>query len=85
MTYTAQITKTAEVKGEYKNTGLDERKAKADFLIQAIDGNWYTLWLNKDITIKAGRSVKRITDRVVCVTERVKAQLCEQYNWATDF
>lgn len=71
-------------RGEYKRTALDDAKDKAEMLLQSIDGNYYTLRLNRPIEIK-GRGVKRYGNNIIAVTERVYKQLQAQYNIACDF
>ncbi len=71
-------------RGEYKRTALDDEKDKADMLLQAIDGNYYTLKLNRPIEVK-GRGVERYSEKLIAVTERVYKQLCKQYNVMCDF
>ena len=66
-------------RGEYKRTALDDAKDKADMLLQSVDGNYYTLHLNRPIEIK-GRGVKRYSNGAIAVTERVYNKLNEQYN-----
>ena len=42
-------------RGEYKETELDRQKKEADILVESIDGNWYTIRLNREIEIKSKR------------------------------
>ena len=51
MKATIEMTKEAQVRGEYKETSLDAQKKQADMLVIAIDDK-YTLWLNKPVTVK---------------------------------
>lgn len=71
-------------KSEYKATELDTKKGNADILLQSIDGNYYTLKLNKDIDIK-GRGIKFYDGNVVAVTERIYNTLRTKYNVVCDF
>lgn len=70
--------------GEYKETELDHQKKQADILLTSIEGNWYTLWLQKPIEVK-GRGVRRYSDSVVAVTESVYSKLEAKYNIMCDF
>lgn len=76
---TSKVTKAA-----YKATELDIAKQSADILLQAIDGNYYTLWLNKEVELK-GRGVKERNGKLVVVTENFYYKLTEKYNVLTDF
>ncbi len=71
-------------KGEYKPTELDKQKKRADMLLQSIDGNYYTLKLNRPIEVK-GRGVKNYSNNVIAVTERLYNQLRQRYNVVCDF
>ena len=68
----------------YPATALDTAKKSADILLQAIDGNYYTLWLNKEVEIK-GRGIKERTGKMVVVTENAYYRLKEKFNILTDF
>lgn len=70
--------------GEYKETDLDRQKKQADILLTSVDGNYYTLRLQKPIEVK-GRGVRRYSDNVVAVTESVYNKLQERYNVMCDF
>ncbi len=74
-------------KGEYKPTELDERKAKADFLITSVDGSRFTVEFNKPVEIPSGRGIDRCNNnpRVYYVTERVLEKLKRQYSYECDF
>ena len=78
------FTKSDYIKGEYEETELDRQKKQADILLTSIDGNWYSLFLQKTIEIK-GRGVKRYDDKVVSVTESVYNKLQAKYNIMCDF
>lgn len=72
------------IKGEYKETELDRQKKQADILLTAVEGNWYTLFLQKPIEVQ-GRGVKRYSDNIVVVTESVYNKLQAKYNVMCDF
>ena len=74
-------------RGVYQETTLDKAKKNADMLLQAIDGNWYTLWLNKPIRVKTSRRIKTAVgnDKIIYVTESVYKKLSQQYNIMCDF
>lgn len=71
-------------RGEYKKTELDQRKRDADILLQSIDGNYYTLKVREGITVN-GRGVKRYSNGVIAVTERVYERLKSTYKVECDF
>lgn len=73
----------ATPRGDYKPTTLDYEKKNADMLLQSIDGNYYTLWLNKEIEVK-GRGVER-HGRIVVVSEKMYYILTKTYSILTDF
>ena len=72
-------------KGEYKETSVDAQKKNADILVTSVDGDYYTLFLNKDIEITAKRGVKRYSEKFIAVTESVYNKLMSKYNIAMDF
>lgn len=76
---TPKVTRAA-----YKATELDTAKQSADILLQAIDGNYYTLWLNKEVELN-GRGVKERNGKLVVVTENFYYKLTEKYNVLTYF
>lgn len=78
-------TKEAQVKGEYKETLVDEQKQQADALLTSIDGNWYSLTLNKLIDIKSSKSIMIYSESNIAVTEKVYKKLAAKYNIVTDF
>lgn len=80
------FTKSKYIKGEYKPTELDKRKAAADFLLQAV-GTRYTICFNKPVELKCGRSIKRANNNgyVYYVTEKAFEQLAKQYTYECDF
>lgn len=68
----------------YQPTELDYAKEAADILLDGIYGNYYSIWLNKDIELK-GRGVKEQRGRRAVVTEKYYYKLLEQYDVLTDF
>ena len=84
MTATGYFTKEASQKKEYKNTSIDVIKNNADALLQSIDGNWYTLFLNVEIKI-SGRGIKAHSDKIISVTESVYNKIKNNYKIETDF
>lgn len=78
MKATIEMTKEAQVRGEYKETSLDVQKKQADMLIIAIDDK-YTLWLNKPVTVK-GRGIKKVDEKTIVVTDNAFDKLKAEYN-----
>ena len=78
MKATIEMTKEAQVRGEYKETSLDAQKKQADMLVIAIDDK-YTLWLNKPVTVK-GRGIKRVNEKTIAVTDNAFDKLRAEYN-----
>ena len=72
-------------KGKYNPTDLDERKIEADILLTAIDGNYYTLQINKTIQLPESRRIKRYSNGCVSVPESVYNRLKSKYNVICDF
>lgn len=72
-------------KGEYKRTSLDDYKDSVDFLITSVVGNRYEIVFKKPTTIKTGRSIRAINDRVYLVTEKALESLEAKYTSYTDF
>lgn len=79
------FTKIAQPKGEYKETTLDAQKKQADALLTSIDGDYYSLALNRPIDVKPGRGIKIYSDTNIAVTESVYKKLASKYNIMTDF
>ena len=78
MKATIEMTKEAQVRGEYKETSLDVQKKQADMLVIGIDDK-YTLWLNKPITLK-GRGIERVDEKIIVVTDNAFDKLQTEYN-----
>lgn len=74
-------------KGLYKPTEIDDMKAKADFLITAVDGSRFTVEFHKPVEIPSGRGIDRCKSnpRIYYVTERVLEKLKRQYSYECDF
>ena len=71
-------------RGEYKETALDRQKKAADILVESIDGNWYTIRLNREIEIK-GKRIKRYDNGCIAVPESVYTKLQGKYNVMCNF
>lgn len=72
-------------RGEYQETTIDEQKKNADILITSIDGDYFTIFLNRDLAITSKRGVKKYSERLYAITESVLNKLKSQYIIATDF
>lgn len=73
-------------KGEYKPTGLDKRKQKADILLRACLGGYTEIWLNNPSVIIPGkRGVKKYSERAYAVTDAVLKKLEKSYSVECDF
>lgn len=70
--------------GEYKETELDKQKKEADILLKSIDGNFYTLRLNKQIDLKSKR-IKRYDNGCIAVPQSIYNKLEAKYNIMCDF
>lgn len=71
-------------RGEYKETELDQQKKQADILLESIDGNWYTIRLNKEIDIKSKR-IRNYDNGTIAIPESVFRKLESKYNVMCDF
>ena len=71
-------------RGEYKETELDREKKAADILVESIDGNWYTIRLNREIELKSKR-IKRYDNGCIAVPESVYNKLKDKYNVMCNF
>lgn len=69
---------------EYKETELDQQKKQADILLESIDGDWYTLRLNRNVNLKNKR-VRQYDNGTIAVPENAFLQLKKQYVVLTDF
>ena len=84
MKATGFFTTAKPVRGEYRETAVDAAKRGADMLLTSVDGNYYSLFINNPIEIK-GRGVKRYSDKVYAVTEKVYDRLKSEYRIEMDF
>lgn len=71
-------------RGEYKETELDQQKKQADILLESIDGDWYTLRLNKGIKLKSKR-IRNYDNGCIAVPESVYNKLQSKYNVMCNF
>lgn len=71
-------------RGEYKETALDRQKKAADILVESIEGNWYTIRLNRQIELKSKR-IKRYDNGCIAVPESVYNKLQSKYNVMCNF
>ena len=71
-------------RGEYKDTALDRQKKAADILVESIDGNWYTIRLNREIEIKSKR-IRKYDNGCIAVPESVYYKLKDKYNVMCNF
>lgn len=78
MKATIELIQEATPRGNYKPTSLDDKKAKADILVTAIDSHYEIVVKNPSIKL-SGRGVKRSKwiGNIFYVTERIYKQLCE--------
>lgn len=84
---TIELVSRETPRGKYQPTSLDEAKAKADILITSVDGNYYTIKVQKAGISLKGRGIKpsKWIGNVYEVTERVYKSLMNQYNVMCDF
>lgn len=87
MTATIELVKEATPRGKYQPTTLDEAKAKADILVDSVDGAYYTIRVQNPSIKLNGRGIKpnKWIGNMYDVTERVYKQLSKQYNVMCDF
>lgn len=71
-------------RGEYKDTALDRQKEAADILVESIDGNWYTIRLNREIEIKSKR-IRKYDNGCIAVPESMYYKLKDKYNVMCNF
>lgn len=71
-------------RGEYKETELDHQKKQADILLESIDGDWYTLRLNKEIELKSKR-IRNYDNGTIAVSESLFHKLESKYNVMCNF
>ena len=71
-------------RGEYKETELDAQKKAADILVESIDGNWYTIRLNRQIELKSKR-IRKYDNGCIAVPESVYNKLKDKYNVMCNF
>ena len=61
-----------------------EAKKSADILVESINGNWYTIRLNREIDLKSKR-IKRYDNGCIAVPESVYDKLKDKYNVMCNF
>ena len=71
-------------RGEYKETALDRQKKAADILVESIEGNWYTIRLNREIEIKSKR-IRKYDNGCIAVPESMYYKLKDKYNVMCNF
>ena len=71
-------------RGEYKETELDREKKAADILVESIEGNWYTIRLNREIEIKSER-IRKYDNGCIAVPESMYYKLKDKYNVMCNF
>ena len=71
-------------RGEYKETALDRQKKAADILVESIEGNWYTIRLNREIEIKSKR-IRKYDNGCIAVPESMYYKLKSEYNVMCNF
>lgn len=71
-------------RGEYKETELDRQKKQADILLESIDGNWYTIRLNREIELKSKR-IRKYDNGCIAIPESVYNKLKDKYNVMCNF
>lgn len=71
-------------RGEYKETELDREKKAADILVESIEGNWYTIRLNREIEIKSKR-IRKYDNGCIAVPESMYYKLKDKYNVMCNF
>ena len=71
-------------RGECKETALDRKKKAADILVESIDGNWYTIRLNRQIELKNKR-IRKYDNGCIAVPESVYNKLKDKYNVMCNF
>lgn len=71
-------------RGEYQETELDRQKKQADILLESIDGNWYTIRLNKKIDIKSKR-IRNYDNGTIAIPESLFHKLESKYNVMCNF
>jgi len=81
---TIELIKDAIKRGEYKDTTLDQQKKNVDFLLQSIDGKYYTIWMNKKIELPKGTEI--YSEKTACIVgKRSFEAFAAKHSWATDF
>jgi hypothetical protein len=84
MTAIGYFTTPPVTRKPYPRTEIDDRKDKADFLIQAVDGSRYTIYA-RAFTLPESRGVKRYQNGCYAVTDRVLDVLKAKYTHEYDF
>lgn len=81
---TIELIKEATKRGEYKETSLDQQKKNVDFLLQSIDGKYYTIWMNKKVELPKGAEI--YSEKTACIVgERTFKAFAAKHTWTTDF
>ena len=72
-------------KSEYKETDTDRQRKQADLVLEAIDGNYYSVRIQNANVIIPEKRVKRYSNGVVAVPQSIWNKLIKQYTYATNF
>lgn len=82
MTTIVEKTKNAQPVGQYVSTAIDARKAAADVLIRAVEGNGYSV--SSKVTL-VGRGIKPFGNGYFLVTSAALAAIRTRYAVECDF
>lgn len=82
---TMELIKDATKRGEYKSTELDNQKNNVDFLLEAIDGKYYTIWMNRQLELPKGSENEKGSKSAVIVGERAFNAFAKKHTWLPNF
>lgn len=82
---TMELVKEATKRGEYKATELDNQKNNVDFLLEAIDGKYYTIWMNRPLELPKNAENEKGSKSAVIIGERAFNAFAKKHTWLPNF
>jgi len=82
---TMELIKKETKRGEYKATNLDNEKNNVDFLLEAIDGKYYTIWMNRPLKLPKKAEYEQGNKSAVIVGEHAFNAFAKKHTWLPNF
>ena len=82
---TIELIKKETKRGEYKATILDNQKKDVDFLLESIDGKYYTIWMNRPLELPKKSEHEEGNKSAVIIGERAFKAFAKNHTWLPNF